>query len=165
MNPPDDSEATGRAPTAREAKRLRVSEDYEDSFDDLVLEVQLEHELAGFETIATTRIDQLIAGQLGEDVGRTAMVLVCHAEIARDALDIDQEAAGLFPCTTLVYESEADGQWYIYHASATKATRDLGFYPADADAVADLVELTGDRMESVWAELESRFGTASEPPA
>lgn len=157
----NDPDAVETAPTVATAKEITVRSDYTESFDDLVLEVQLEHELAGFETIATPRIDKQIEGQLGESVTRTAMILVCHAEIGKEAIDLSPQVAGLFPCTTVVYESPEDGSWHIYHASAMQATADLGFFP-DATAEMDtLVSMTEERMETVWAELETRFGAES----
>ncbi|MFB6266642.1 MAG: DUF302 domain-containing protein [Halodesulfurarchaeum sp.] len=157
MSSPADRAGDGPLPTVSETSSFTVREDFDGTFEDLVLEVQLEHELGGFETVATTRIDELVAGALDEEVTRTAMVLVCHAEIARDAVEISPLAAGLFPCTTLVYEDEEVGHWHVYHASATKATRDLGFFPEAADAVDDLVTTTEERMDAVWDELERRL--------
>ena len=155
----DRSDAPDRGATARSARHLRVARPSEGTFEDLVLAVQLEHELAGFETIARTRIDELVGGHLGDDVSRTAMILVCHAAIARDAVDFDPRIAGLFPCTTVVYERETDGSWHVYHASAMQATHELGFFP-DADAeLSRLVAMTSEQMDEVWAEIESRYGT------
>lgn len=145
--------------TAEEALHLTVDRQFEDVVD----EVQLEHELAGFETVAVTRMDELVRGVLGEDPERTAMLVVCHAEIARDALAIDQRLAGMLPCTTVVYE-DADGLVNVYHMSATKAIRDLGCAPEGAEnAVEDLVELTGDRMATVWENV--RTHVAGDPQA
>ncbi|MFB6127272.1 MAG: DUF302 domain-containing protein [Halolamina sp.] len=138
-------------PTAEETLHLTVDRDFEDVVD----EVQLEHELAGFETVAATRMDEFVRGVLDEEPERTALLVVCHAEIARDALDIDQRLAGLLPCTTVVYE-DADGGVHVHHVSATKAMRDLGCAPGDCTAdVEALVELTGDRMTDVWENIEA----------
>lgn len=145
--------------TAEEALHLTVDRQFEDVVD----EVQLEHELAGFETVAVTRMDELVRGVLGEDPEQTAMLVVCHAEIARDALAIDQRLAGMLPCTTVVYE-DADGLVNVYHMSATKAIRDLGCAPEGTEnAVEDLVELTGDRMATVWENV--RTHVAGDPQA
>lgn len=136
---------------AREAMHLAV----ERPFEDVVDEVQLEHELGGFETVAVTRLDELVRGVLEEEVRRTALVVVCHAEVARDTVRISPDLGGLLPCTTVVYE-DLDGLVHVHHLSATKAIRDLGCAPADAaDAVEDLVELTGERMETVWENIET----------
>ncbi len=139
----------GQAPTAEEA--LHVTLDVE--FDEAVDRVQLEHELAGFESVATTRLDRLVEGVLGEEIARSALVVVCHAEIARDAVEIDPAITGLLPCTTAVYE-EHDGTVHVHHISATKAIRDLGCAPEDSEAVEELVELTGERMDEVWEHVE-----------
>jgi uncharacterized protein (DUF302 family) len=139
------------SPTAEEALHLTVDR----PFDDVVDEVQLEHELAGFETVAVTRMDELVRAVLGEDPDRTAMLVVCHAEVARDALAIDQRLAGMLPCTTVVYEDSA-GLVHVYHMSATKAIRDLECAPAGTEgAVDDLVALTGDRMQTVWENIQT----------
>jgi hypothetical protein len=54
-----------------------------------------------------------------------------------------------------VYEREGDDLVHVHHTSATKAIRDLGCAPADADgAVDDLVEKTGDLMTVVWENIE-----------
>ena len=144
-------DVTARTPTAEETLHLTVDREFEPVVD----EVQLEHELAGFETVAVTRMDEFVGGVLDADPGRTALLVVCHAEIARDALDIDQRLAGLLPCTTVVYE-DADGRVHVHHVSATKAIRDLGCAPDDrAAAVEALVELTGDRMTDVWENIEA----------
>lgn len=139
-----------KSPTAEEALHLTVDREFEDVVD----EVQLEHELAGFETVAVTQMDGLVRAVLDEDPDRTALLVVCHAEIARDALAIDQRLAGMLPCTTVVYE-DADGLVHIYHVSATKAIRDLGCAPENSEtAVEALVDLTGDRMATVWENVE-----------
>ena len=125
-------------------------------FEDAVLRVQIEHEMAGFETVQVTRLDQLVDGVLDESVPRTALVIVCHAEIARDAVDIDPSLGGMLPCTTVVYERPGDDAIYARHYSATRAIRDLGVGPDEATgAIEDLVSLTGDRMDRVWDGIES----------
>lgn len=143
----DDAPAT--SPAAEEA--LHATLDME--FDEAVDNVQLEHELAGFETVKVTRLDHMVKGALEEDVRRTALVVVCHAQIARDAVELDPAAAGLLPCTTAVYEDD-EGTVHVHHVSATKAIRDLGCASADAEAVEDLVSFTGERMDEVWSNIE-----------
>jgi len=124
-------------------------------FEDAVLEVQLEHELAGFETVQKTRLDRMVEGVLEEEAPKTALLVVCHAKVARDALAIDPTLAGLLPCTTVVYEPEDDDRVHVHHVSATKAIRDLGCAPEGCRAeVEALVELTGEYMERVWANVE-----------
>lgn len=148
-----------RSPTAEEALHLTVDREFEEVVD----EVQLEHELAGFETVAVTRMDNLVRGVLGDDPERTALLVVCHAEVARDALAIDPRLAGMLPCTTVVYE-DSDGLVHVYHLSATKAIRDLGCAPDDADQqVDDLVELTGDRMTTVWENIQTHVVGEEQP--
>lgn len=148
-------DARERSPTADEALHATLDMEFELAVDN----VQLEHELAGFETVKVTRLDHLVKGALEEDVRRTALVVVCHAEIARDAVEIDQAAAGLLPCTTAVYEDE-DGTVHVHHLSATKAIRDLGCIPDQPEAVEGLVADTGERMEEVWTNIE-RLGAES----
>jgi len=131
-------------------------------FEEAVLQVQLEHEFAGFETVEKTRLDRMVKGVLDEDVPRTALLVVCHAEVARDALAIDPTLAGLLPCTTVVYERANDDQVHVHHVSATKAIRDLGCAPADASAeVEALIELTGEHMGRVWENVEALGGDDS----
>lgn len=139
-----------KAPTAEEA--LHTTLDM--SFEDAVPFVQLEHELADFETVKVTRLDRMISGMLGEDVSRTALLVVCHPTIARDAIEIDQELAGMLPCTTAVYEKEDDDLVHVHHFSATKAIRDLGCCPGDDD-IEELIEFTGERMTEVWENIET----------
>lgn len=122
-------------------------------FEDAVPHVQLEHELAGFETVAVTRLDRMIEGVLKEDVRRTALLVVCHAEIAKQALDIDPTLAAILPCVTTVYEDEA-GTVHVHHLSTTKAIRDLGAAPHEPAAVDALVEMTGELMTEVWDNVE-----------
>ena len=138
-----------RSPTAEEA--LHATLDM--AFDEAVDTVQLEHELAGFETVKVTRLDHLVKGALEEEVRRTALIVVCHAGIARDAVELDQRTAGLLPCTTAVYEDE-EGTVHVHHLSATKAIRDLGCTDSDPEAVERLVEYTGERMAEVWSNVE-----------
>ena len=148
--PPDASA------TAREAMHLTLDA----AFEDAVPFVQLEHELAGFETVRVTRLDEMIAGMLGDAVPRTALLVVCHPEIARDALAIDPRLAGLLPCTTAVYES--DGVVHVHHVSTTKAIRDLGCAPPGSeDAVAALVERTGEVMTRVWDNIDANAGVVA----
>jgi uncharacterized protein (DUF302 family) len=147
-----DAQRGSPAPTADEA--LHTTLDM--PFDDAVPFVQIEHELADFETVQVTRLDEMIEGMLGhDDVERTALIVVCHPQIAFDAIEIDSTLAGMLPCTTIVYEREGDDLVHVHHTSATKAIRDLGCAPADADgAVDDLVEKTGELMTAVWENIE-----------
>ena len=147
----------GATPTAEEAMHLTLDM----RFEDAVPHVQLEHELADFETVKVTRLDRMIEGMLGESVERTALLVVCHPEIARNALTIDYRLGGMLPCTTVVYERDADDLVHVHHFSATKAIRDLGCAPGDCEAdLEHLVELTGELMDEVWANIESHA-----PPA
>lgn len=141
-------------PTARETMHCTLRTDFEDA----VLRVQLEHELAGFETVSVSRLDEMIDGMLDESVARTALLVVCHPEIARDTIRIDPRLTGLLPCTTAVYERDDpdDDRIHIHHISATKAIRDLGLAPSDAgEALEALVDLTGEYMTTVWENLEA----------
>jgi uncharacterized protein (DUF302 family) len=122
-------------------------------FEDAVPHVQLEHELAGFETVAVSRLDRMIEGVLEETVPRTALLVVCHAEIAKQALDIDPTLAAMLPCVTGVYEDD-DGTVHVHHLSTTKAIRDLGAAPGEPAAVQALVEMTGELMTAVWENVE-----------
>jgi len=145
------------SPTAREALHCTIDADFEDA----VLEVQLEHELAGFETVSVSRLDEMIEGMLEESVTRTALLVVCHPVIARDALAIDPRLAGLLPCTTAVYEraDPTDDRVHVHHVSATKAIRDLGVAPSEAEGdVEALVERTGEYVATVWENLETHAG-------
>ena len=125
-------------------------------FEDAVPFVQIEHELADFETVRVTRLDEMIEGMLGhDDVERTALIVVCHPEIAFDAIEIEPTLAGMLPCTTIVYERAGDERVHVHHVSATKAIRDLGCAPEGSDdAVDDLVEKTGELMTVVWENIE-----------
>jgi uncharacterized protein (DUF302 family) len=125
-------------------------------FDDAVPYVQLEHEYAGYETVRVTRLDRMIRGALEEEVPRTALLVVCHAEIAHRALEIGPRLGGMLPCTTVVYEVPGDDRVHVHHVSVAKAIRDLGHAPSDADdAVAALVELSGESMTDVWESIEA----------
>lgn len=141
-----------RKPTAEEALRTTLEMDFEDA----VPFVQLEHELADFETVQVTRVDKMIEGMLGESVERTALIVVCHPEIAHDAISIDNSLAGMLPCTTAVYEPEgANDSVEVVHFSATKAIRDLGCAPAEAETDVDhLVDRTGELMNEVWENIQ-----------
>lgn len=129
-------------------------------FEDAVINVQLEHELAGFETVQVTRLDHMVAGALDEEIPRVALIVVCHAEVARDAVSIDPTAAALLPCTTVVYEVPGEERVHAHHLSTSKAIRDLGV-AGDANAVAELVALTGDLMDEVWENVE-RLGNGDD---
>lgn len=143
---------TSTTPTAEEALHTTL----EMEFEDAVPFVQLEHELADFETVKVTRLDEMIEGMLGEDVERTALLVMCHPEIAHDAIAIDQTLAGMLPCTTAVYETDADDDVvHVYHVSATKAIRDLGCAPGDCDEdIEALIEQTGEFMDEVWTNIQ-----------
>ena len=154
----NDSAESGReSKTAAEALHTTL----EMPFEDAVPFVQLEHELADFETVKMTRLDQMIEGMLGHEVDRTALIVVCHPEIAHDALAIDQSLAGMLPCTTAVYERPDDDVVHVHHFSVTKAIRDLGCAPADREGSVDrLVEKTGEQMTEVWASIEQHADVA-----
>ncbi|MDY6764472.1 MAG: DUF302 domain-containing protein [Halobacteria archaeon] len=151
-SPPDPS------PTSQETLHATLDMDFEDA----VLSVQLEHELAGFETVNVTRLDNLIKADLDEERERTALVVVCHAEIARDTIDVNPQLAGLLPCTTVVYETPEDDLVHVHHISVTKAIRDLGFDPGNPK-LENLVEKTGELMSEVWSNIESFAHTVSTP--
>lgn len=141
-----------RSETAATALHATLDADFEDA----VLAVQLEHELAGYETVEVTRLDRLVAGTLDREVPRTALIVVCHPEIALEAIEIAPALAGMLPCTTAVYESPEDDLVHVRHVSVAKAIRDLGLAPVDADGDVDaLVETAGETMERVWANVEA----------
>lgn len=153
-----ESGGGGPAPTVQEALHTTL----EMSFEDAVPHVQLEHEFAGFETVAVTRLDEFVKGVLDEEIQKTALIVVCHAEIAKDALQIDPQLAGLLPCTTVVYQLPDEEGVHVYHASTTKAIRDLGCAPGDCEPeVEALVEMTGEVMAEVWANIERHAETGS----
>ncbi|MFC7072998.1 DUF302 domain-containing protein [Halovenus rubra] len=150
------SQAT--TPTAEEALHTTLDMPFEDA----VPFVQLEHELADFETVKVTRLDRMIEGMLGEEVSRTALLVVCHPKIARDALELDHRLGGLLPCTTVVYEKSDDEKVHVHHFSATKAIRDLGCCPEEqGKAVDELIEYTGERMTEVWDNIEANANVAT----
>ena len=123
-------------------------------FEDAVPYVQLEHEYVGYETVQVTRLDEMIRGHLDETVPRTALLVVCHAELAFAALDIDPRLGGMLPCTTVVYEDPDAELVHVHHPSVAKAIRDLGVAPAGSEAaVAALVERSGELMDEVWANV------------
>jgi uncharacterized protein (DUF302 family) len=130
-------------------------------FEDALPYVLLEHEYVGFETVKVTRLDRMIRATLGDDVPRTALLVICHGEVARDALAIDPRLAGFLPCTTVVYERPGDERVHLYHVSVAKVIRDLGCAPpGTADAVAALVELTERYMTTVWENIEANVDVA-----
>jgi len=155
----DSGSNTEREPSSTVSEALHTT--LECSFEEAVDRVQLEHELAGFESVATTRLDRLVEGVLGEEVTRTALVVVCHAEVARDAVEVDPALGGLLPCTTAVYEQ--DGEVHVHHLSTTRAMRDLGC--AEGEAMEELVELTGERMARVWENVEAIDASYDAEPA
>ncbi len=147
-------------PTAEEALHLTLDMPFEDALPF----VQLEHELADFETVKVTRVDQMVEGMLGhDDIGQTALLITCHPEVAYDALSIDPTLGGLLPCTTAVYEREGDDLVHVHHTSVTKAIRDLGCAPDGSEAdVEELVEKTGEHMTKVWNNIQQHADTATE---
>lgn len=153
---PDGGEVT--SPTATEALDTTLDMDFEDA----VPFVQLEHELGDFETVNVTRLDEVIEVVLEEEVERTALLVVCHPEIARDAIRIGHCLAGMLPCTTVVYETPPDDVVHVHHYSATKALRDLGCAPdADEEALEALVAKTGELMQEVWEHIEHDADTGT----
>ncbi len=144
---------------AEESLHCTTSMEYEEVVDT----VMLEHELAGFETIAVNEISGLVEELPRElydsdvDVQRTTLVIVCHARIAKRTLDLDPALTSLLPCATAVYESDDDDRVHVHHKSITKAIRDLGFCPDRDDEIEELVEVTGELMEDVWRNLEEQL--------
>ncbi len=154
------NESLTATPTAEEALHTTL----EMPFEDAIPFVQLEHELADFETVKITRLDQMVEGMLGhDDIQEIALLMVCHAEVAYDAISIDPTLGGLFPCTTAIYEREGDDLVHVHHVSATKAIRDLGCAPAGCeDELAELIEKTGQHMTRVWDNIEEHADGATE---
>lgn len=143
-------DASRETPTAAEALHTTLDMPFEDA----VPFVQLEHELADFETVKLTRLDRMIEVTMGEEVERTALLVICHPEIAYRALSICPTLGGMLPCTTVVYETTKDDLVHVHHVSVTKAIRDLGLDPDDCDeAVAHLIDLTGELMDTVWENI------------
>lgn len=131
-------------------------------FEDAVPYVQLEHEYVGYETVTVTRLDEMIRGALDETVPRTALLVVCHPEIARDSLAINYRLAGLLPCTTVVYEDPDDDRVHVHHISVAKVIRDLGYAPpAAGEAIDRLVDLSGTYMTDVWENIAAHADAAT----
>lgn len=138
-----------RSQTADDVLHTMLDMEFRDAVDN----VQIEHEIGGFETVAVTRLDQMVEEILGMEVDKTALIVVCHAEIAHSTLEIDPGLTGMLPCTTAVYE--VDGEVHVQHVSVTKALRELGFTPEGMEEEIDeLVDLTGDRVRKVWSNVE-----------
>lgn len=147
-DPPRD----GRAASVREAMHLEI----DGAFSDVLPFVQLEHEYIGFETVKVTRLDEMIRGSLGDTVPPTALLVMCHSELARDALAIDPRLGAILPCTTIVYERSDDDHVHVHHLSTMKAMRDLGGTPEGSEqAMADLITRSGELMRQVWNNIES----------
>ncbi|MFB6253814.1 MAG: DUF302 domain-containing protein [Halobacteriaceae archaeon] len=141
--------------TVKEDLHLEIDAD---EFRDVVLYVQLEHELAGFETVQVTRLDELIEGSLNTTVERSALIIVCHAKVALKTIEINPQLVGFLPCTTAVYETTTDNAIHIQHFSAAKTMRDLvDISEEDQHAIEELVNLTGEYMDQVWDNLEANF--------
>ena len=140
------------SPTATEALHTTVAMPFEDA----VPFVQLEHELADFETVTVTRLDRMIEVTLGRSVGRTALLVICHPEIAYRTITMCPTLGGMLPCTTVLYETpEDDGLVHVHHISITKAIRDLGLEPDECDAdLQAIIDLTGELMDTVWNNIE-----------
>lgn len=154
--PIDDPSVTA---TAEDALHLTLPMDFEDA----VPFVQLEHELADFETVQVTRLDKMIDVTLGEEVERTALLVICHPEIAHMAVSMCPTLGGMLPCTTVVYEPATGDGVHVHHVSATKAIRDLGLHPTDCpEEMEALIERTGELMDRVWTNIHTHAPTASD---
>ena len=111
----DTGERPSPSPAIEEALHAELDMDFQDAVD----AVQLEHEIAGFETITVTRMDRLVLGVLEEEIERACLIIMCHAEVARDALALDRSLAGLLPCTTA-----CDAYQYPAATTATASGRE-----------------------------------------
>ena len=77
----------------------------------------------------------------------------CNPAIADRALDAtDNRTGGLFPCNVVVWE-EKPGVQTVYHVSIMRIARLVGMAPDDDDAMADIVEDTGELADEAFEAL------------
>jgi len=78
----------------------------------------------------------------------------CNPNMADRALDAsDRRIGGLFPCNVVVWQEEP-GVQTVYHVSIMKLARLAGMAPDD-EAMADIIDDTGDLVEAAWSNLDT----------
>ncbi|GCF14328.1 hypothetical protein Harman_22630 [Haloarcula mannanilytica] len=76
----------------------------------------------------------------------------CNPAIADEVLDHSEHRIGaLFPCNVVIWE-ESPGVQTVYHVSIMRIARLTGLAP-DNEAMADVVERTGEMVEEAYANL------------
>lgn len=78
----------------------------------------------------------------------------CNPDVANQALDQTMRLGGLFPCNMVIWEEEP-GVQKVYHISIMKVARLIGIAP-DNKKWQEIVDKTGDLVEAVFEELQSR---------
>jgi uncharacterized protein (DUF302 family) len=90
------------------------------------------------------------------DAGRNPYHVLgaCNPNMADRALDAsDGRIGGLFPCNVVVWQEEP-GVQTVYHVSIMKLARLAGMAPDD-EAMADIIDDTGDLVEGAWSNLDT----------
>jgi len=76
----------------------------------------------------------------------------CNPAIADEVLDHSENQMGaLFPCNVVIWE-ESPGVQTVYHVSIMRIARLTGLAP-DNEAMADVVERTGEMVDEAYANL------------
>ena len=108
---------------------------------------------AGFGIPVEFSPSELINEKVDADRDPYYVLGACNPAIADRALDAtDNRMGGLFPCNVVVWEEEP-GVQTVYHVSIMRIARLVGMAPDDDDAMADIVEDTGELADEAFGAL------------
>lgn len=107
----------------------------------------------GFGILVEFSPSEVLNKKVDADRAPYHVVGACNPESADRALKQSMRLGVLFPCNMVVWEEEP-GHQIVYHLSIMKIARLLGIAP-DNDEWKDIIEETGENVDSVFDELDS----------
>ena len=136
-----DPEAIGAKRTTLEMNHEEAIEHVRDVFTD-----------AGFGVPVEFSPSELLNEKVDADRDPYYVLGACNPAVADRALDATENRLGaLFPCNVVVWEKEP-GVQTVYHVSIMRIARLVGVAPDD-EAMADIVEDTGELVDEAFANL------------
>lgn len=108
---------------------------------------------AGFGVPTEFSPSELLNEKVDADRDPYHVLGACNPEMADRALDASEGRIGaLFPCNVVIWET-SPGVQTVYHVSIMKLARLAGMAPDD-EAMAEIIEDTGELVETAWANLD-----------
>ena len=122
--------------------------------DEAVEHVREAFTAAGFGIATEFSPSEMLNGKIDADRDPYHVLGACNPRMADRALDVtDRRIGGLFPCNVVIWQEEPEVQT-VYHVSIMRIARLLGL-TTDDDAMADIIDDTGDLVEEAFGNLDT----------